>query len=135
MGGINVTSLRVIENIKGDIYHVLKTSETDFDDFGEAYFSLVKKNAIKGWKKHLRMTLNLVVPFGEIQFVIYDEIDNSFTTITLSPENYKRLTIKPNLWLAFRGVGDNNILLNIASIEHDPKESINVDLGAIKYAW
>ncbi len=135
MGGINVTPLRMIENIKGNIYHVLKTSETDFDDFGEAYFSLVKKNTIKGWKKHLRMTLNLVVPFGEIQFVIYDESDNSFTTITLSPENYKRLTIKPNLWLAFRGVGDNNILLNIASIEHDPKESINVDLEAIKYAW
>ena len=66
MDGITLTPLRRIENPKGDIFHAMKASDTGFSGFGEAYFSTVNKSDIKGWKKHTKMTLNLIVVMGEV---------------------------------------------------------------------
>ena len=133
MDGIILTPLKKIEHPKGDIFHAMKASDEGFSGFGEAYFSTVNKSDIKGWKKHTKMTLNLVVVTGEVEFVVYD--GNSFFNIKLSKNNYQRLTVEPNLWLAFRGLSTENMLLNLASIEHNPKESENVDLDVFDYNW
>ena len=135
MDGIILTPLKRIHNSKGDILHAMRISDHGFDGFGEAYFSTVNKNDIKGWKKHTIMTLNLVVPIGAVEFVVYEEATQKFEAIKLSPSNYKRLTVKPNLWMAFRGCGEYNMLLNLASKEHDPSEAVNIDIEAIKYGW
>lgn len=135
MDGVIVTPLKQIYNPKGDIFHAMKKSDNGFESFGEAYFSTINKDDIKGWKKHTRMTLNLVVPVGEIEFVVYDENTKEFFNIKLSKYNYQRLTVKPNLWMAFRGLGDNNMLLNLASIEHDPDEAYNTNFDFINYGW
>ena len=135
MDKIILTPLKQILNSKGDIFHAMKKSDIGFDGFGEAYFSTVNKGDIKGWKKHTKMTLNLIVSIGEIELVIYDEGTQKFETIKLSPLNYKRLTVKPNLWMAFRGCCEYNMLLNLASIEHDPDEAETIELEKIKYAW
>ena len=135
MDGVIVTPLRQIFHPKGDIYHAMKKSDEGFSGFGEAYFSTIKKDEIKGWKKHTKMTLNIIVPIGAIKFVIYDEIDNKFFEVLLSQDNYQRLTVPPNFWMAFCGIGEYNMLLNLASIEHDPKEAVNKELSEIKYEW
>ena len=133
MDGVIVTSQKIISNPKGDILHALKAGDSGYDGFGEAYFSIVNKNEIKGWKKHNVMTLNILVPFGEVEFVIYDGFD--FFNIKLSKNNYHRLTIKPKLWVAFRGLDNSNMLLNLASHLHDPDESENLYLNEINYNW
>ena len=133
MDGVIVTSQKIISNPKGDILHALKAGDSGYDGFGEAYFSIVNKNEIKGWKKHNVMTLNILVPFGEVEFVIYDGFD--FFNIKLSKNNYHRLTIKPKLWVAFRGLDNSNMLLNLASHLHDPDESENLYLNQINYNW
>ncbi len=135
MDGVILTPLKRIYNPKGDILHAMKISDDGYDGFGEAYFSSVHQSDVKGWKKHLRMTLNLVVPQGAIEFVIYNEQSQDFISVKLSEKNYQRLTIKPGLWLAFRGVETNNLLLNLASIEHDSNEAVNLNLEDIKYEW
>ena len=133
MDGIILSPLKQITHPKGDIFHAMKKSDDGFIGFGEAYFSTINKDVIKGWKKHTEMTLNLVVVSGEVEFVVYD--GSSFFNIILSKNNYQRLTIKPNLWLAFRGLCTENMLLNLASIEHIPTESENVDLNVFDYNW
>lgn len=135
MDGVILTPLKQILHPKGDIFHGMKKSDAGYDGFGEAYFSTINKDDIKGWKKHTKMTLNLVVPVGEIKFVVYDEETKEFLSITLSQNNYQRLTLKPNLWMAFQGVGEYNILLNLASIEHNRDEAITKDLSEIHYEW
>jgi len=135
MDGVILTSLKQIYNSKGDIFHVMKKSDNGFNGFGEAYFSTIHKDDIKGWKKHSQMTLNLIVPVGAIEFVIFDENLKKFFNVKLSQDNYQRLTVKPNLWMAFKGLEDNNMLLNLASIEHNPAESININLNEISYEW
>ncbi len=134
MDGIKLTFLKIINNSKGDIFHVIKSSSDSFSKFGEAYFSEIKFNEIKGWKLHKEMVLNLVVPVGEVQFVFYN--GKSFFSTTLSKDNYLRLTIEPKIWFAFRGLSNSlNLVLNIANIPHDPTESVNKKLSEIKYDW
>ncbi|MFA6192504.1 MAG: WxcM-like domain-containing protein [Sulfurimonas sp.] len=135
MDGVTLTPLKQIHHPKGDIFHAMKKSDVGFDGFGEAYFSTINKDDIKGWKKHVNMTLNLVVPVGEIEFVLYDEDAKEFFTVKLSQNNYQRLTVVKGLWMAFKGVGENNILLNIANLEHNPNEAETLAIEKIKYDW
>ena len=135
MDGIILTPLKQIHNLKGDIFHAMKKSDIGYDGYGEAYFSTIKTGDIKGWKKHTKMTLNLVVPLGEVEFVVYNENNKEFFNVVLSQNNYQRLTIKPGLWLSFRGIDQHNMLLNLANIEHDSHEAINKELKEIDYEW
>ena len=135
MDGVILTELKQIHNPKGDIFHAMKKSDDGYNGFGEAYFSTIHKNDIKGWKQHKEMVLNLVVPTGAIEFIIYSEKEQEFFSVILSQNNYQRLTVAPGLWMAFRGIEENSMLLNLASIEHNPNEAINLDLNEIKYAW
>ena len=66
MDGVILTPLKKITHVKGDIFHAMKKSEKAFSGFGEAYFSSVYQGKIKGWKKHNKMTLNIIVVKGEI---------------------------------------------------------------------
>ncbi|PLY07641.1 MAG: dTDP-4-dehydrorhamnose 3,5-epimerase [Arcobacter sp.] len=139
--GVLLTPLKQIVNPKGDIYHAMKQSDEGFNSFGEAYFSTIVKDEIKGWKKHTKMILNLVVPIGEVEFVIYDDRKesktyNQFFSVKLSQKNYQRLTVPSGVWMSFRGIGEGlNMLLNLASIEHDPNEAIRNELVDINYVW
>ena len=135
MDGVILTPLKQIHNPKGDIFHAMKKSDDGFDGFGEAYFSTIHKNDTKGWKKHTKMTLNLIVSSGAIRFVVYDENTKEFFNFVISQENYLRLTVKAGLWMAFRGMEENNMLLNLASIEHNPEEAKNLELNEIQYEW
>ncbi|MEG0163454.1 MAG: dTDP-4-dehydrorhamnose 3,5-epimerase, partial [Mucinivorans sp.] len=77
-----------------------------------------------------------------IRIVIYDDRATSptcgqFFEVTLNSDNYQRITIPPDVWVAFSGVGENlNLLLNLANMEHDPTEiERKSGLEDIKYEW
>ena len=74
-----ITKLDIIGTLGGSVMHAMKESSTGYAGFGEAYFSQVDKGAIKAWKRHKKMTLNLVVPVGEIRFVFFDDREVSNT--------------------------------------------------------
>jgi len=139
--GIILTPLKNIPHSSGNVLHAVKKSDVGFHGFGEAYFSIIDFNAIKAWKKHKQMTLNLIVPVGKIKFVMYDDRQNSrtkgnFYEVILSLGNYQRLTIPSNIWMGFKGLGgDINMLLNIADFEHDPSEAERLEIDKIDYRW
>lgn len=140
--GVKLTPLRHINVFKGDIYHALKSTDAEFCGFGEAYFSEIASGAVKGWKRHNRMTLNIIPVNGTIGFVIYDDREGSptkgsFNHIVLSRENnYQRLTIAPGLWMAFYGIGqETNMLIDIIPEPHDPSEADRLDLSEIDYEF
>jgi len=127
MEGIVLSPLRIIPTAGGQVQHGLKATDETYVSFGEAYFSRVDCQAIKGWKRHNKMTLNVVVPVGAIRFVIAKETNDGihYWETTLGPEvNYQRLTVSPGFWMAFQGIGEGlNLLMNLASIPHDPTEA------------
>jgi len=70
---------------------------------------------------------------GEVELVVHNGFD--FFNVKLSKGNYQRLTVEPDLWVAFRGLSNENIVRNLASIEHDSNEIENVHLNAFYYDW
>lgn len=141
--GVILTPLKKISHPKGDIFHGMKKSDKGFSGFGEAYFSTIKNGEIKGWNRHKKMTLNLIVPVGKVIFIIYDDREKSsskgnFFEIEISLDNYQRITVPPCLWLAFMGKSNGtNLILNIADMEHHPDEIEKLDPFAsrIPYNW
>jgi dTDP-4-dehydrorhamnose 3,5-epimerase len=139
--GVSLTPIKKIPNDKGDVFHAIKSTDETFISFGEAYLSAVNYGAIKGWKKHTKMVLNLVVPVGQIKFVLFDDREFSTTfkecwDVEIGETNYQRLSVPPGIFMSFQGIGCGlNMLLNIASIPHDPTESVNMELSEIIYSW
>lgn len=142
--GVRLSPLKEIEGEAGSVLHCLKASDDSFESFGEAYFSTVNHQAKKGWKKHTKMLMNLTVPVGKIRFVLFDDRTESptqgnFWEVTLSRENYQRLTVPAGIFMAFQGLAEGeNLLINVASIEHDPQEAINLAIDDEKfeeYKW
>lgn len=113
----------VIKNKLGNIYQGIKSSDESFFSFGEAYFSSIKYKKVKGWKKHKKMYMNLLVPVGGVTFFIRKNNSEFPNQYFLGPKNYSRLVIPPGYWFAFRGESQgDNLILNIASIEHSDNE-------------
>ena len=128
------TPLRRIATPKGEVRHGLRASDAGFAGFGEAYFTEVRPGETKGWKRHTRMTMNLVVVAGTVLFLLHDGDAGEPAQHVLSAEaagTYGRLTVPPGWWMAFHGRGaGHNMLMNLASHEHDPVEAENRPLEA-----
>ena len=135
INGVLMTHLKIIDVVDGNVLHAIKNTDAGFNGFGEAYFSTIDPGKIKGWKRHRRMTLNLIVPIGSIRFVIFnDNLDCQ--SVILSKENYLRLTIPPMLWMGFQGLSEStSMVLNVASIPHQPDEVDKKDLNEYEYDW
>ena len=141
INGVLITPLKIIDTLGGDVMHAMKKGDDGYSSFGEAYFSTIEPGVIKGWKRHHKMTLNLVVPVGAVRFIVFDNRLESnsfdlFQQVVLSTENYCRLTIPSMLWVGFQGVDDvTSMLLNIADTEYHPDELDRMDLKDIDFDW
>jgi len=138
--GVIVTPLKQIPTDNGAVFHGLKKSEASFHGFAEAYFSWIHANHIKGWKKHTQMILNIIVPIGKIQFALFDDRENSPSKgqtfkIEIGEKNYQRLTVPAGIWVAFKGLDEKNMLMNLANLEHNPNEAVEKKLSEIDFPW
>ncbi len=139
--GVILTPLKIIEVSGGNVMHAMKSKDQGFSGYGEAYFSLIEPGAVKAWKRHHEMILNIVVPYGKIRFVLFDDRYRSpthgcYQVIELSIEDYFRLTVPPMVWMGFQGMGrKTNMLLNIASIPHEPDEADRKIINEIQFDW
>ena len=130
--GVSLHSLKQISVPKGDLWHAFKMNDEGFVGFGEAYLTQIEPHQIKGWKRHNRYVLNIVVIVGAVKFVIYDDRQESITRgqfeeIILSPiYNYQRLT-------AGAAESENSILMDLIPELHQPEESDRKELEEIKY--
>ncbi len=134
---ILLTQQKIIPTNEGDVLHAMKNNEQGFKKFGEAYFSEILPKKIKGWKRHKQMTLNLLVPIGQIKFIFFDQRPGSnsfeyFQEVTVSKLNYLRITVPPMIWFCFENTSNEKaLLLNLANIPHDPNEVEHKDINEI----
>ncbi len=68
----SLTDLEIKNSPNGSVVKILKNTDHTFAGFGEIYFSFIEKDKIKGWKKHLKYSLNLVVVRGAVTFAFFD---------------------------------------------------------------
>jgi dTDP-4-dehydrorhamnose 3,5-epimerase len=141
MGSLNlndiiITPLNRNPTEGGDVLHGMKSIDPGYNGFAEAYFSWIDKYCIKAWKKHNKMTMNLIVPVGMVRFVFFHELSNKFSTVDIGDDRYARITVPPGFWFGFKGLTlSKNLVLNISNVLHDPIEADRLDIDIIKYDW
>ena len=139
--GMIKTDLNIIPTKAGSVMHGIRKNDSGFVDFGEVYFSTVKQGTVKAWKQHKKMTLNLIVPVGKVQFYFLDvrEQSNTFNEtfkIVLSQKPYFRLTVPPGIWFGFKGLTEGlNLICNVADIIHNPHEVLRKEINEIEMDW
>ena len=131
------TPLSKFDVVAGNVLHGLKRNDPGFHGFGEVYFSYINRQAVKAWKQHTKMTLNLIVPHGHVRFVFVDATDyTKYKIFEIGENNYGRLTVPPKIWFGFQGMAvDPSLVVNVADIEHDVNEVCNQELDFIKFSW
>ncbi len=141
--GVRVVPLVRIPDERGTIFHMMKSTDDHFIQFGEIYFSTVYPGVIKGWHKHSAMTLNYACISGRVKVALYDERKDSPTRgnvaeIFLGPDNYSLVIIPPEIWNGFKGMSKPcAIVANCATHPHDPTMSTRLDPfdNHIPYDW
>ncbi len=141
--GVVIKKLDIFPDERGDVKHMLRSTDPEFEKFGEIYFSSVYPGVVKGWHLHKIMTLNYAVVSGMIKLVLYDDRPESDTRgelqeIFMGQDNYVLVKIPPLIWNGFKGIGAASaIVANCATIAHDPNEIVRKDPYAddIPYDW
>ena len=129
---------RIISLPDGDVFRYLRKDDAEFQSFGEAYFSSVNYQAVKGWKRHTKMHMNIICVMGAVRFTFYDSCQSLFEPVarqvTLTSEKKQLLSVPPGPWFAFEGLCKcTNLICNISSIVHDESEVERKPLAEIPY--
>ncbi len=136
---IVVTPLDCISVSGGNVMHGLKSSEPTYSGFGEAYFSWINPKVIKAWKMHSKMTMNLVVPIGNVRFVFLQaegRMEQNHRDIEIGQSNYSRITVPPGIWFGFQNEDEQaSLVLNLGNIEHNPNEVIKLPIQTFEFDW
>jgi len=121
---IKVVQLSTFDVEGGSVLHAIKKDDIGYMGLGEVYFSFINPRAIKAWKLHKQMTLNLVVPLGKVRFVFCDSLNSGYYRVEdVGEGNYVRLTERPSL------------VTNIADLKHDVNEVIKKEIATFCYKW
>lgn len=132
---IKKIKLLIFKNNKGNVLRAFRKQEDKIGKFGEVYLSWINKKAIKGWKYHKRMHMNLVVPVGLVKFVFYE--DKKFKEIIIGEKKYHRIYVPNRIYFAFQNLSkQKSLVINYSNIIHQNKnETLNKNLKEINYQW
>tara|TARA_B100000787_G_C16150277_1_gene276221 strand:+ start:626 stop:1051 length:426 start_codon:yes stop_codon:yes gene_type:complete len=128
------------KNNKGNVLKFIEISP-EFKKITEVYFSEIKKNKIKGWKKNLTSSQFLYVVKGAIQIVFYNnsrKISKKFNIFKIGErKKYSKVIIPKNYWYSFKGLTKGNLIVNALSVKHKDCKMISCDLenNIIPYSW
>ena len=141
--GVKIIPLKQINDERGKIMHMLKSTDEHFTQFGEIYFSCAWPGTIKAWHIHKSMTLNNAVISGRAKLVLYDDRNDSPTKgelmeLFIGEDNYSLVQIPPRILNGYKAFGDKLVILaNCATEPHDPNEILYIDPfnNDIPYNW
>ena len=114
--GVLALPLKQFRDERGAVYQMLKCTDEHFLQFGEIYFSTVRKGAIKAWKNHSRVTVSYACVSGLLRMVLFDDRPGSRTRgvveeARIGPESYFLIVIPPGIWNGFQGLSDADAVL------------------------
>jgi dTDP-4-dehydrorhamnose 3,5-epimerase len=141
LGSINLekvmlTPLSCISTYGGNVLHAMRHDDDGYKGFGESYFSWINAGVVKAWKRHNLMTMNLIVPVGNVKFVFATDEGDDFRVEVVGVDRYMRITVPPGIWFGFQGLSDpQSLVMNIANIEHHPDEVDRLDKSKFKFNW
>ena len=131
--GVIITPLKQIFDERGKVMHMMRNDSSVFKSFGEIYFSTIYKDAVKAWHLHKESFLNYACINGKVKLALFDDrkesdTNNQYQELILSPKDYFLVTIPPNVWNGFKGIGkDESIIANCLTLPHNENEMVRKD--------
>ena len=122
-----VFKTKEIANKKGNLQKFVDNKSNLFKGFGEIYFTEIKKNKIKGWKKHKKNYSLLKTILGKVKFTFFYK--DNFYSLNIKQTDNLLIQIPPNVWFSFQGISKKNLLCNLMNKAHSDKEVENIDLN------
>lgn len=111
-----------ISNDLGNIYKLVGEKTLNYD-VKEIYISEIQFQKTKGWKNHTVQISTVFVISGSVQINIEDA--DEIVKVVLHENSTDYLEIRPGTWFSFQGLSIQPAkLLNVASIFHDPSETL-----------
>jgi len=141
--GVKVIPLKRICDERGMIMHMLKNTDSHFEQFGEIYFSTAYPGVIKGWHEHTKQVQFYAVVKGMVKLALYDNRAKSPTyrelmEICIGDDNYQLVRIPAGVINGYKNIGtDTVILANCSTLPHEPDEMLRYDPHGDKvpYEW
>lgn len=123
MNFFDLIEYKIIPNEKGDIYKLMSSSNCPNFVKGDIYFSEVKPNIIKTWRKHKVLNCIIGVVAGEIEIKLKSSLNQKSITINLDLRNSKMVKIKPGTWYSFENKKKSSCMLFVVlDGEHNDNE-------------
>ena len=125
---VKIIKLVEIKNKKGNILKIINKKHKYFKNFGEIYFSKIKKNKIKGWNLHKRFYCHITICYGDV-FLRLKDRKSKIKNIQLSFKRPKLVIIPPKIWFSFKSKREDSMILNILSGIHNQKETLKKEIS------
>tara|TARA_B100000767_G_C19265904_1_gene329204 strand:+ start:43 stop:471 length:429 start_codon:yes stop_codon:yes gene_type:complete len=132
----------IFKNSKGDLLRFIKKKDKGFFNIAEIYFSEIKPNKIKAWKKNNNKTQLISVPLGLVKIVVYDDRKRNkskkISEVILGRKKHKVVKIPPRVWYGFKSLSKNiSLIVNCTNKPHNEKYAIAIDFDSktIPYKW
>jgi len=127
------------KNKKGDVFKYIEISNS-FKKISEVYFSKIKKNSIKAWKKNKTSNQFFYIFDGKINLKIFDDrikYKKKYNFILGKKSKYSKILIPKNVWYGFQGLEKNNVIVNSLSTLHKncKMQSLDINNNYIPIVW
>ena len=143
--GVKVKELKVIPDERGLLMEMLRSTDPEFQKFGQVYITMVYPGVVKGWHYHKLQTDYFVCVGGMAKVVLHDSREDSPTRgetdeFVIGWPRQRMIIIPPGVFHGFTAVGSEPaFIVNIpteAYNEANPDEfRIAFDDPSIGYDW
>ena len=144
--GVKVKELTVHEDDRGALMEMLRSTDPEFQKFGQVYITMVKPGVAKAWHFHRLQTDHFVCVGGTAKIVLHDSREGSPTKgetnefVVGWKAGQKLIVIPTDVYHGFTAVGDEPALIvNIPTEVYnnaDPDEyRLPYDDASIGYDW
>lgn len=117
--GVKVKALKVLSDERGKLMEILRSDDSFFERFGQAYVTVCKPKVVKGWHYHKLQVDHFVCLQGRAKVVLYDARTDSkthkmFNEFFMGWDNPILLKIPTYVYHAFTAVeNEEAMILNI----------------------
>jgi hypothetical protein len=97
-----IEKIKIIKNLKGNLFKVISKDHVFYNKFGEIYLSEIRPGKFKGWKYHENRTQIITVIAGKVRFFFKKKIADRATFVDIEyPNNLHLLKIEKKTYYSF----------------------------------
>jgi dTDP-4-dehydrorhamnose 3,5-epimerase len=143
--GVIVKELKVIPDERGSLMEMMRSTDPEFQKFGQVYMTMVYPGVVKAWHYHKLQTDHFVCVAGMAKVVLHDTREGSPTKgetneFVIGWQRQRLIVIPPDVYHGFTAVGSEpayivNIPTEVYNDAEPDEYRLPFDDTSIGYDW